>query len=283
VKTGGKPVGAGFAGPAQGSSGPTAAGPKRSGRCHIWCIPGKSVVSWRPVPSFRHVTKTFAELGFPGRLIAVEGLDGSGKSTQVHLLLKWLEQQGGKVFFSEWNSSALVKSATKKGKTQNLLTPTTFSLIHATDFADRYERQLVPLLRAGYLVLCDRYVFTAFARDTVRGCPPDWVRGLYSFAALPDVTFFFKASLEVSLARILDNRPVLKFHEAGMDLNLSSDPYESFRIFQGRIFEQYLAMSTEFGFTMMDANLRIEEQQGLLRKLVTARIDLSKFTSNKAR
>jgi len=229
------------------------------------------------------MTKTFSELGFPGRLIAVEGLDGSGKSTQVHLLLKWLEQQGCRVFFSEWNSSALVKSATSKGKKQNLLTPTTFSLIHATDFADRYERQLVPLLRAGYVVLCDRYIYTAFARDVVRGCPPDWVRGLYSFAALPDLTFFFRADLEVSLARILDNRPVLKHHEAGMDMNLSSDPYESFRIFQGRIFEQYLAMSTEFRFTIMDANQRIEEQQGLVRKLVSARIDLKRFAANKPR
>lgn len=222
--------------------------------------------------------RTFSELGFPGRLIAVEGLDGSGKSTQVHLLKKWLEQQGCKVFFSEWNSSALVKSATSKGKKQNLLTPTTFSLIHATDFADRYERQLVPLLRAGYVVLCDRYIFTAFARDVVRGCPPDWVRGVYSFAALPDITFFFRADLEVSLARILDNRPVLKHHEAGMDMNLSTDPYESFRIFQGRIFEQYLAMSTEFGFTLIDANARIEEQQGLVRKLVQARIGIDRYS-----
>ena len=222
--------------------------------------------------------RTFAELGFPGRLIAVEGLDGSGKSTQVHLLKKRLEQQGCKVFFSEWNSSALVKSATSKGKKQNLLTPTTFSLIHATDFADRYERQLVPLLRAGYVVLCDRYIFTAFARDVVRGCPPDWVRGVYSFAALPDITFFFRADLEVSLARILDNRPVLKHHEAGMDMNLSTDPYESFRIFQGRIFEQYLAMSTEFGFTLVDANARIEEQQGLVRKLVQARIGIDRYS-----
>ena len=223
------------------------------------------------------MNRTFAELGFPGRLIAVEGLDGSGKSTQVHLLMKWLEQQGCKVFFSEWNSSALVKSATSRGKKENLLTPTTFSLIHATDFADRYERQLVPLLRAGYLVLCDRYIFTAFARDVVRGVPPDWVRGVYSYAALPDLTFFFKARLEVSLTRILDNRPVLKFHEAGMDLNLSPDPYESFRLFQGRIFEQYLAMSTEFKFVIIDANERIEAQQDVVRRLLSSKIKLHDF------
>jgi dTMP kinase len=223
------------------------------------------------------MTKTFAELNFPGRLIAVEGLDGSGKSTQIRLLKRWLELQGAKVFFSEWNSSVLVKSATSKGKSKELLTPTTFSLIHATDFADRYERQLVPLVRAGYLVLCDRYIFTAYARDIVRGCPPEWVRGIYSFAALPDLTFFFKADLEVSLQRILDGRPQLKYFEAGMDLHLSTDPRESFRIFQGRLLEQYLAMSTEFNFLVMDANRRVEAQQKIVRDLISRRLDLTEF------
>ncbi len=221
--------------------------------------------------------KSFAELNFPGRLIAVEGLDGSGKSTQIYLLKRWLEAEGVKVYFSEWNSSELVKSATSKGKKRELLTPTTFSLIHATDFADRYERHLVPLLRAGYVVLCDRYVFTAFARDVTRGCPPDWVRGIYNFAAQPDLTFFFKADLEVSLNRILEGRPKLKFFEAGMDLRLSSDPYESFRIFQGRILEQYMAMSGEFNFIVMDANQNVATQQALLRKIVGEKISLAKF------
>lgn len=221
--------------------------------------------------------KSFAELGFPGRLVAVEGLDGSGKSTQIYLLKRWLEQQGIKVYFSEWNSSELVKSATSKGKKRELLTPTTFSLIHATDFADRYERHLVPLLRAGYLVLCDRYIFTAFARDVVRGCPPEWVRGIYNFAALPDLTFFFKADLEVSLHRILDGRAQLKYFEAGMDLRLSTDPYESFRIFQGKLLEQYLAMSTEFDFTVIDANQVVEQQQALIRRLLTQKVNLESF------
>jgi len=226
--------------------------------------------------------KSFAELGFSGRLIAVEGLDGSGKSTQIYLLKRWLDLQGLKVFFSPWNSSELVKSATTKGKKQELLTPTTFSLIHATDFADRYERQLVPLLRAGYLVLCDRYIFTAYARDTVRGCPPEWVRGLYRFAALPDLTFFFKAQLEVSLQRILDGRPTLKYFEAGMDLHLSADPYESFRIFQGRVLEQYLAMSTEFKFLGIDANQAIEAQQAVVRDLIASKLDLASFASRRS-
>ncbi|MGA3266096.1 MAG: thymidylate kinase [Verrucomicrobiota bacterium] len=221
--------------------------------------------------------RTFAELNFSGRLIAVEGLDGSGKSTEIYLLKRWLEAEGIKVYFSEWNSSELVKSATSKGKKRELLTPSTFSLIHATDFADRYERHLLPLLRAGYVVLCDRYIFTAYARDVTRGCPPDWVRGIYNFAALPDLTFFFKADLEVSLNRILEGRPKLKFFEAGMDLRLSTDPYESFRIFQGRILEQYMAMSREFNFVVIDANQNVETQQGAIRKLVSERIDLEYF------
>ena len=223
--------------------------------------------------------KTFAELGFPGRLIAVEGIDGSGKSTQIRLLRRWLEQLGLKVFLSEWNSSELVKSATSRGKKTHLLTSTTFSLIHATDFADRYERQLLPLLRAGYLVLCDRYIFTAFARDVVRGCPPAWVRGLYSYAALPDLTFFFKAYLEVSLARILNGREELKYFEAGMDLHLSPDPVESYRVFQGRLLEQYLAMSTEFGFRVLDANQPVEAKQATLRQLVADAIRFEDYVA----
>jgi dTMP kinase len=223
------------------------------------------------------MNNTFAELGFPGRLIAVECLDGSGKSTQVYLLKRWLEWQGLKVFFSEWNSSEVVKAATRKGKNRELLTPTTFSLIHATDFADRYERQLVPLLRAGYLVLCDRYIFTAFARDTVRGCSLPWVRGIYSFAARPDLVFFFRTELEISLGRILVGRPQLKYFEAGMDMGFSKDPYESFRIFQGRILEVYLAMSKEYNFQEVDAGQRIEVQQRTVRGLVADKIDLSSF------
>ncbi len=212
-----------------------------------------------------------------GRLIAVEGLDGSGKSTQVYLLKRWLELEGFKVFFTEWNSSVLVKNATKKGKKLNLLTPTTFSLIHCTDFADRYERQIWPLLCAGYIVLADRYMFTAFARDAARGCDPDWVRNLYSFASVPDITFYFNVPPTVAINRILDGRPSLKYHEAGMDLNLSPDPYESFRIFQGMIHEKYSQMIDEFGFTVIDASQPVDVQQHLVRDIVKEKLDLPAF------
>jgi len=213
----------------------------------------------------------------PGRLIAVEGLDGSGKSTQIYLLKRWLEMQGMKVFFTEWNSSLIVKKATKKGKKRQLLTPTTFSLIHCTDFADRYERQVLPLLEAGCLVLSDRYIFTAFARDCVRGCTSGWVRNLYSYAVRPFITFYFKVPLATALDRILAGRPTLKFFEAGMDLGLSEDPYESFRIFQERISGQYDRMTDEYDFTVIDATQRIEVQQDQVRAIVTDRLDLSRF------
>ena len=210
-------------------------------------------------------------------MIAVEGIDGSGKSKQLYLLKRWLELQGLKVFFSEWNSSELMKSATRRGKEDRLLTPTPFSLIHAPDFADRYERQLVPLLKAGYIVLCDRYKFTAFARDTVRGCSPDWVRRIYSFAAVPDLTFFFKAPLDVSLNRILQGRPQLKYHEAGMDLGLSSDLDESFKVFQGRLLKGYSAMKSEFGMIQINANQPIEKQQETVRQRLANAIDLGQY------
>ena len=212
-----------------------------------------------------------------GKLIAVEGLDGSGKSTQLYLLKRWLEMQELKVFFTEWNSSVIVKNITSKAKKLKLLTPTTFSLIHCTDFADRYERQVLPLLRAGYIVLCDRYSYTAFARDIVRGCNPEWVTRMYSFALQPDITFFFKTPLKVALSRILDGRPSLKYHEAGMDLNLSSDIYESFQIFQSRILNQYMSMIKPYGFTVIDAGRSIEEQQKEVRKIVGEKIDLPMF------
>jgi len=205
---------------------------------------------------------------FRGRLIVVEGIDGSGKSTQLHLLDKWLRSLGLNVFFTEWNSSDVVKEITSKGKKKALLTPTTFSLLHATDFADRYERNISPLLEAGYYVLADRYVYTALARDVVRGCTSTWVRKVYSFAVVPDAIFYFRVPPDVAMDRILEGRPKLKYYEAGMDLNLSNDEYESYRIFQTRIVEQYESMVVKDGFVIIDGTLDIEEQQNLMRREV---------------
>ena len=219
----------------------------------------------------------------PGILIAVEGLDGSGKSTQVHLLHQWLVGLRLRVHFTEWNSSDLVKGATRRGKKTQLLTPTTFSLIHATDFADRYERQILPMLRAGYIVLCDRYIFTSFARDAVRGCDGSWLRNTYGFARRPDFTLYFRLPLEIALNRILEGRPQLKWFEAGMDLSLSSDIYESFRLFQARVMEQYDSLADEFGFTVVDATRNVYEQQQTIRALISRHVDLARFRSRAPR
>ena len=132
------------------------------------------------------VTTSAAPHPYPGKLIIVEGIDGSGKSTQLLLLHKWLESKGHKVFFTEWNSSELVKDTTKRGKKNKSLTPTTFSLLHATDFASRLYHEILPPLKAGMLVLADRYIYTLMVRDIVRGAEPGWVESIYSMAPVPD-------------------------------------------------------------------------------------------------
>lgn len=213
--------------------------------------------------------KIYGKHRFPGRLFIVEGIDGSGKSTQLMLLQKWLEAEGYVASFSEWNSSPLVREVTKRGKKKKMLTPMTFSLIHATDFADRTEHDIIPPLKAGAVVLADRYIYTAFARDVVRGVSPKWVRDLYTFAVKPTVAFYFRTPLDVAMKRILGGRDAIKFYEAGMDLELSNDIEESFRLFQGRIIDEYEKMINEFGLVAIDATLSIEEQQAEVRKIVS--------------
>ena len=213
---------------------------------------------------------------YSGALCVVEGLDGSGKSTQLHLLHRWLELNGHRVYHTEWNSSPLVKAITKKGKKSRTLTPFTFSLLHAADFTDRCERQILPLLHAGYIVLADRYLYTALARDVARGCPPDWVRGLYSRAPVPDLALYFRTPLEVSLKRILRGRPALKWHEAGMDLGLSPDPLESFRLYQGRMQACYDELAESGALSIVDATQSVHELQEQTRALFEQVIPLGR-------
>ncbi|RMH04524.1 MAG: thymidylate kinase [Nitrospirae bacterium] len=206
---------------------------------------------------------------YPGKLIIVEGIDGSGKSTQLLLLKKWLEAQEHRVFFTEWNSSELVRETTRRGKKRRSLTPTTFSLLHATDFASRHFHHILPPLKAGMLVLADRYIYTAFARDVVRGVAPEWVRKVYHFAVRPDLAFYFRVPIEVAIDRLLTGtRAQPKYYEAGMDLGLSEDPIESFRLFQSRILIEYETLVREYGLIPMDATRSIPEQQEQMRAKV---------------
>lgn len=203
-----------------------------------------------------------------GKLIVVEGIDGSGKSTQIDLIYKWLTDKGKSVYFSEWNSSPLVKSTTKLGKKEKSFTPTTFSLIQAADFANRWENQFLPMLKAGVIVLADRYAFTGFARDVARGVDPQWARNLYSFAFQPDLVLYFNVPLDEAVERITSSRARIKYYEAGMDLNLSDKRTTSFRLFQGKILKEYEKMIPEFKFHVIDATLPIQKQQKEIRKQV---------------
>jgi dTMP kinase len=205
---------------------------------------------------------------YPGKLIIVEGIDGSGKSTQLQLAIRHLQSRDLPVFFTEWNSADLVKNVTKKGKKKMTLTPMTFSLLHATDFAHRLINNILPPLKAGMIVCADRYVYTAFARDVVRGCDAAWVRKIYQFAPKPDLALYFNVPIDVSCARILSGRAQLKDYEAGMDLNLAREKVDSFKIFQSRILTEYEKIKHEFGLVEVDATKTIGEQQQIVRRLV---------------
>jgi dTMP kinase len=156
----------------------------------------------------------------------------------------------------------------RRGKKKDLLTPSTFCLLHAVDFADRLTYQVVPPLKAGMIVLADRYVYTAFARDVARGVDPGWVRDVYSFAPRPDLTLYFRVPIETSLERLLTGRTKLKYHEAGMDLGLATNPVESFRIFQSRVLEIYDEVTREYGLAVIDAANDIPTQQQAVRDIV---------------
>ena len=213
------------------------------------------------------------DLDLPGKLFIVEGIDGSGKSTQLDLLHKWLVSQGYLTVFSEWNSSPIVKSTTKRGKRRRLLSPLSFSLIHAADFASRIHGQILPALRAGAVVLADRYAYTAFARDAVRGVSQDWLRRLYSFAVKPTLAFYFDVPLPEAIRRISAGRPQLKYYEAGLDLDLASDPEESFELYQGLIREEYRTLVDEFGLVTIDATQTLIRQQQQVREFVRPHLE----------
>jgi len=225
------------------------------------------------LPGFDGGGREYDKEELPGRLFIVEGIDGSGKSTQLDLLHKWLTSRGYLVVFSEWNSSAIVKGTTRRGKKRRLLSPVSFSLIHAADFASRVYSQIRPALQAGAIVLADRYVYTAFARDSVRGISRGWLRELYSFAVKPTLAFYFDVTLDEAVSRIMEGRPVLKYYEAGMDLGLSDDLEESFRLYQGRIREEYERLVEEFGLVRVDATENLIMQQRRVRDLVLPHLE----------
>ena len=214
------------------------------------------------------MSKLTEKHNLPGTLVCVEGIDGAGKSTQIALLRDWLKSIGQDVIFTEWNSSCLISDTTKLAKKKNMLSPRTFSLLHAVDFADRLKQIIDPALKAGFIVLADRYAYTAFARDVARGVDRNWIRSVYDFAIKPDLSIYFDINPKTSMERICSNRAP-KFYEAGMDLKLSNDPYESYMIFQSRVVLEYQSMVEEYGLMKLDANDSIHSKQLQIRKMLT--------------
>jgi dTMP kinase len=207
--------------------------------------------------------------GYPGKLIAIEGTDGVGRTTQIQLLREWLEVKGFGVVETGWTRSPLMQPTIELAKSSNTLNKLTFVLLYATDFADRLEKEVIPALKAGFVVLSDRYIFTALARAGVRGVDRPWLRGLYGFAIAPHLVFYLKVDVETLIGRVLESRG-MDFWESGMDLKGGDDIYDSFRAYQNKLLREYASMADEFHFRTVDARRSIQHIQEELRKQVTA-------------
>src|SRR6266536_99714 len=207
--------------------------------------------------------------GYPGKLIAIEGTDGVGRSTQTELLREWLEVKGYGVVETGWTRSALMQPTIEIAKASNTLNKLTFVLLYATDFADRLEKEIIPALKAGFVVLSDRYIFTALARAGVRGVDRQWLRNLYGFAIAPHLVFYLKVDVETLIGRVLDSRG-MDFWESGMDLKGGDDIYDSFRAYQRNLLREYGSMADEFHFHVLDARRSVDVIQDDLRRQVQA-------------
>ncbi len=188
-----------------------------------------------------------------GKLIVIEGTDGVGRSTQIHLLKPWLEQQGRAVLETGVSRSSLAGSGIKQAKEGHTLGRITQSLFYATDFADRLENEISPALRAGFVVLTDRYIYSLMARAMVRGIDPAWVRSAYSFALKPDAVFYLRIGVDDLIPRVVFSRG-FDYWESGMDLHPSEDMYESFRKYQGSLLSQFEVLADEYAFDIVDAS-----------------------------
>lgn len=210
--------------------------------------------------------------GYEGLLIVIEGTDGSGKSTQLELLKKYIQAQSYGVMVSEWKTSRLIANVIDDAKDRNLLNATTYSLLYAADFADRLENQIIPALKSGFIVLLDRYYYTALARDVVRGQDIEWVKNLYDYAPEPDLVFYLDMPVDVLLKRIIGTTG-LDFYESGRDMGFSTDFYKSFEIYQKKCLEQYNSMKSEYNFKSIDGTLSINKIHNIMSDEVQKILD----------
>lgn len=200
-----------------------------------------------------------------GKLIVVEGADGSGRSTQIARLVEWLEASGHATVQVGLKRSTLVAEELDKAQQGNILSRLTLSLFYATDFADQLENIILPALKAGFIVLSDRYIYTLMVRDLVRGMDEAWLRNLYGIALAPDAVFYLSLSPEELVHRNFEKKKALDYWESGMDLGLSRDMFDSFLQYQQRVLEQFRRIQATYGFTIVDANRPIDEINAELR------------------
>jgi dTMP kinase len=210
-----------------------------------------------------------------GALIVIEGPDGSGRSTHIELLSRWLEQEGYAVARTALSRSELVSHELDQAKLGNVLSPRTMSLFYATDFYDQLENVIVPAMRAGSVVLADRYIFTLMARDRVRGANPEWLESLYSMALVPDAVFYFSVSDATLCERTLTSYRSLDYWESGMDLGLSRDWFTSFREYQHLMRAEFERLGGRYEFQTVDANRPLLEVQSGLREEIEKVLDVS--------
>jgi dTMP kinase len=205
----------------------------------------------------------------PGHLIVVEGTDAVGRSTQIELLRPWLELEGYAVSNTGWTRSPLLNETINEAKAGHELTVMTFSLLYAADFADRLEHQIIPALRAGFIVIADRYMYTAFARNMVMGADPIWTRELFGFALMPDLVLYLEIDVENLVPRVLAGKG-MDYWESGMHLALGHDIFDSFQRYQGSLIDEYNVLAKEFRFVSIDARRSIDAIQSDLREHVSA-------------
>ena len=211
----------------------------------------------------KHKTKN----GYEGLLIVIEGTDGSGKSTQLEFLKKSIQDKSYGVMVSEWKTSRLIANVIDDAKDRNLLNATTYSLLYAADFADRLENQIIPALKSGFIVLLDRYFYTALARDVVRGQDIEWVKNLYEYAPEPDLVFYLDMPVDILLKRIIGTTG-LDFYESGRDVGFSTDFYNSFEIYQNKCLEQYNKMKSEYNLISIDGTKSIQDIHKIMNEEV---------------
>ena len=201
----------------------------------------------------------------PGRLIVIEGTDGVGRSTQMQLLRPWLESSGYAVVDTEMTRSDLVGAGLKQAKEGHTLGPITLNLFYATDFVDRFESQILPALRAGFIVLTDRYIYSLMARALVRGADPQWIRSIYGLALVPDTVFYLRIGVDDLITRVLQ-RGGFDHWESGMDMRLGADLFDSFVNYQAQLVEQFDSMAQEYGFEVINSVQPVERIAELLKQ-----------------